>query len=253
MDEPLSNLDAKLRVQMRADIAALQARLGVTTVYVTHDQAEAMTLGHRVAVLKDGRLQQCDAPRVLYERPANTFVAGLHRLAGDEPARRCRSGTNGAARSAASTSRFRSAARRRRTARASCSACGPRRSSSRRTGSTARVEVVEEIGADAYVFCVAEYRRRAGEARRAQRVAACARARGQGLALPARGRGACLRRGDRRPARPGDVAALPRLRRSRESRRRHAGRGRRSRPARIESRALAGALRPSSGSPTDRT
>src|ERR671937_219571 len=59
MDEPLSNLDAKLRVQMRADIAALQSRLGVTTVYVTHDQAEAMTLGHRVAVLRDGRLQQC--------------------------------------------------------------------------------------------------------------------------------------------------------------------------------------------------
>src|SRR5207249_4375929 len=68
MDEPLSNLDAKLRVQMRADIAALQSRLGVTTVYVTHDQAEALTLGHRVAVLSDGRLQQCDSPRVLYER-----------------------------------------------------------------------------------------------------------------------------------------------------------------------------------------
>src|SRR3954449_5889404 len=66
MDEPLSNLDAQLRVQMRADIAALQERLGTTTVFVTHDQAEAMTLGHRVAVLKDGRLQQFDAPRVLY-------------------------------------------------------------------------------------------------------------------------------------------------------------------------------------------
>ena len=77
MDEPLSNLDAKLRVQMRADIAALQARLGITTVYVTHDQSEAMTLGHRVAVLHDGRLQQCDEPRALYERPANTFVAGF--------------------------------------------------------------------------------------------------------------------------------------------------------------------------------
>src|ERR1700757_4124824 len=75
MDQPLSNLDAKLRVQMRADIAALQARLGVTTVYVTHDQAEAMTLGHRVAVLSDGRLQRCDTPRALYDRPANTFVA----------------------------------------------------------------------------------------------------------------------------------------------------------------------------------
>jgi multiple sugar transport system ATP-binding protein len=75
MDEPLSNLDAKLRVQMRADIAALQARLRTTTVYVTHDQSEAMTLGHRVAVLKDGHLQQFDAPRTLYARPANTFVA----------------------------------------------------------------------------------------------------------------------------------------------------------------------------------
>src|SRR5689334_950401 len=77
MDEPLSNLDAKLRVQMRADFAALQSRLGVTTVYVTHDQAEAMTLGHRVAVLADGRLQQCDTPRALYDTPANTFVAGF--------------------------------------------------------------------------------------------------------------------------------------------------------------------------------
>src|SRR5947208_2776368 len=77
MDEPLSNLDAKLRVQMRADIASLQTRLGTTTVYVTHDQSEAMTLGHRVAVLKDGALQQFDAPRTLYNEPANTFVAGF--------------------------------------------------------------------------------------------------------------------------------------------------------------------------------
>jgi multiple sugar transport system ATP-binding protein len=77
MDEPLSNLDAKLRVQMRADIAALQARLRATTVYVTHDQSEAMTLGHRVAVLKDGRLQQFDTPRTLYAAPANTFVAAF--------------------------------------------------------------------------------------------------------------------------------------------------------------------------------
>src|SRR6185295_3085081 len=77
MDEPLSNLDAKLRVQMRADIAALQADLGITTVYVTHDQSEAMTLGHRVAVLDHGRLQQCGTPRALYDRPANSFVAGF--------------------------------------------------------------------------------------------------------------------------------------------------------------------------------
>ena len=77
MDEPLSNLDAKLRVQMRADVAALQTEFGVTTVYVTHDQAEAMTLGHRVAVLRDGKLQQCGPPRELYDRPTNTFVAGF--------------------------------------------------------------------------------------------------------------------------------------------------------------------------------
>src|SRR5689334_728378 len=77
MDEPLSNLDAKLRVQMRADIAALQADLGTTTVYVTHDQSEAMTLGHRVAVLDHGRLQQCGTPRELYDRPANSFVGGF--------------------------------------------------------------------------------------------------------------------------------------------------------------------------------
>ncbi|SFP25704.1 multiple sugar transport system ATP-binding protein [Amycolatopsis arida] len=77
MDEPLSNLDAKLRVETRANIAALQRRLGTTTIYVTHDQVEAMTMGHRVAVLKDGVLQQCDTPRALYDRPANAFVAGF--------------------------------------------------------------------------------------------------------------------------------------------------------------------------------
>jgi multiple sugar transport system ATP-binding protein len=77
MDEPLSNLDAKLRVQTRAQIAALQQRLGITTVYVTHDQVEAMTLGDRVAVLLDGVLQQIDGPRALYDRPANVFVAGF--------------------------------------------------------------------------------------------------------------------------------------------------------------------------------
>jgi multiple sugar transport system ATP-binding protein len=75
MDEPLSNLDAKLRVETRANIAALQARLGTTTLYVTHDQVEAMTMGHKVAVLRDGRLQQVDVPRNLYDRPANAFVA----------------------------------------------------------------------------------------------------------------------------------------------------------------------------------
>ncbi|MGH2909826.1 MAG: ABC transporter ATP-binding protein [Solirubrobacteraceae bacterium] len=77
MDEPLSNLDAKLRVQTRVQIAELQRRLGTTTVYVTHDQGEAMTLGSRVAVLKDGTLQQYAPPRVLYDDPINAFVAGF--------------------------------------------------------------------------------------------------------------------------------------------------------------------------------
>ena len=77
MDEPLSNLDAKLRVATRTQIAALQRRLGITTVYVTHDQVEAMTMGDRVAVLKDGLLQQVDTPRNLYDNPVNAFVAGF--------------------------------------------------------------------------------------------------------------------------------------------------------------------------------
>lgn len=77
MDEPLSNLDAKMRVQTRTDIAKLQADLGITTVYVTHDQVEAMTMGDRVAVMKDGVLQQVDTPLALYDRPVNLFVAGF--------------------------------------------------------------------------------------------------------------------------------------------------------------------------------
>ena len=77
MDEPLSNLDAKLRVQMRSEIARLQRRLGITTIYVTHDQVEAMTMGDRVAVLKDGVLQQVDTPATLYRKPVNAFVAGF--------------------------------------------------------------------------------------------------------------------------------------------------------------------------------
>jgi multiple sugar transport system ATP-binding protein len=77
MDEPLSNLDAKLRVQTRTQIASLQRRLGVTTVYVTHDQTEALTMGDRIAVLKDGLLQQVGTPREMYDAPANVFVAGF--------------------------------------------------------------------------------------------------------------------------------------------------------------------------------
>ena len=77
MDEPLSNLDAKLRVQMRAEIHQLQRRLGVTTIYVTHDQVEAMTMGDRVAVMNGGHLQQVDTPQALYDQPVNEFVAGF--------------------------------------------------------------------------------------------------------------------------------------------------------------------------------
>ena len=77
MDEPLSNLDAKLRVSMRAQLAALHSRLGTTTIYVTHDQVEAMTLGHRVAVMRDGRILQVDTPQALYAGPANLFVAAF--------------------------------------------------------------------------------------------------------------------------------------------------------------------------------
>src|SRR5579871_4081184 len=77
MDEPLSNLDAKLRVQMRAEIAGLQRELGVTTLYVTHDQVEAMTMGDRVAVIRKGELQQVDHPQALYDNPVNLFVAGF--------------------------------------------------------------------------------------------------------------------------------------------------------------------------------
>ena len=158
MDEPLSNLDAKLRVQMRADIAALQSRLGVTTVYVTHDQAEAMTLGHRVAVLRDGRLQQFDAPRVLYDRPANTFVAGFI----GSPAMNFFTvslGSNGSVslggvevpippdvRSAASAGGWKELVLGVRPESLELAA----------DGIPADGEVVEDIGADAFVFCVSE-------------------------------------------------------------------------------------------------
>ena len=97
MDEPLSNLDAKMRVQTRTDIAKLQADLGVTTVYVTHDQVEAMTMGDRVAVMKLGELQQVDTPLNLYDKPVNLFVAGFIGSPADEPARghgRGRQGTD---------------------------------------------------------------------------------------------------------------------------------------------------------------
>ena len=157
MDEPLSNLDAQLRVQMRADIAALQDRLGVTTVYVTHDQAEAMTLGHRVAVLHNGRLQQCDTPRALYETPANRFVASFI----GSPSMNLLPvplGTNG------SVSLGGVQVPLPESVRAAATAGGwnelvlgvrPESLELAPDGIDAEIEVVEEIGADAYLFCVA--------------------------------------------------------------------------------------------------
>src|SRR5947209_17095749 len=154
MDEPLSNLDAKLRVQMRADIAALQSDFAVTTVYVTHDQSEAMTLGHRVAALRDGRLQQVGPPRELYDRPVNTFVAGL---IGSPAMNLCTVPlrSNGAAVEfggvevplprGASNGRTRLVLGLR-----------PESLELASEGVQARVEVVEELGADAFVFCATE-------------------------------------------------------------------------------------------------
>jgi multiple sugar transport system ATP-binding protein len=151
MDEPLSNLDAMLRVQMRAEIASLQSRLGVTTVFVTHDQVEAMTLGHRVAVLRDGRLQQCDTPRRLYDHPANVFVAGF---IGSPAMNLCRlpvvdgraelggrelampAGVNGSPEVVVGLR--------------------PESLELADDGLPGHVEVVEELGADAYAFCVAQ-------------------------------------------------------------------------------------------------
>jgi multiple sugar transport system ATP-binding protein len=152
MDEPLSNLDAKLRVQMRADIAELQARLGVTTVYVTHDQAEAMTLGHRVAVLKDARLQQCDTPRVLFDRPVNTFVAGF---VGSPAMNLCRVplGENGHASFGGMPLEL-SARTNGRTG--VIVGVRPEAMELASEGVAASVEVVEELGSDAFIYCSAE-------------------------------------------------------------------------------------------------
>ena len=154
MDEPLSNLDAQLRVQMRADTAALQSRLGTTTVYVTHDQSEAMTLGHRVAVLKSGRLQQCDIPHVLYERPANMFVAGF---IGSPAMNICEveCGANGTVRLGDAEVALPPGAQLDGRSRIFVG-LRPEALELGTEGIGARVEVVEELGADAFVFCVTE-------------------------------------------------------------------------------------------------
>jgi multiple sugar transport system ATP-binding protein len=159
MDEPLSNLDAKLRVKMRVDIAALQRNLGVTTLYVTHDQVEAMTMGERVAVLRDGQLQQCGSPRELYSRPANVFVAGF---IGSPAMNLCEARVNGDGVAELSGVPIELS----REAVAAAGARGLRdvviglRPESLEIGNgngiKASVEVVEELGADAFAFCVAE-------------------------------------------------------------------------------------------------
>jgi multiple sugar transport system ATP-binding protein len=155
MDEPLSNLDAKLRVQMRADIAELQGRLGVTTVYVTHDQAEAMTLGHRVAVLKDARLQQCDTPRALFDRPANTFVAGF---VGSPSMNLCRvqCNENGSISFGGVEIERPAALNGGANVRAVIVGVRPEAMEVGSAGLDASVEAVEELGSDAYIFCSAQ-------------------------------------------------------------------------------------------------
>jgi multiple sugar transport system ATP-binding protein len=158
MDEPLSNLDAQLRVQMRAEIAALQRRLGVTTVFVTHDQVEAMTMGHRVAVLRDGRLQQCDTPRLLYDRPANVFVAGF---IGSPAMSLCTVplGANGSVDlggARVALPRDVAAALAARGQDGVVVGLRPESLEPAAEGVPALVQVVEELGADAYAFCLGE-------------------------------------------------------------------------------------------------
>jgi multiple sugar transport system ATP-binding protein len=177
MDEPLSNLDAKLRVQMRADIAALQRDLGTTTVYVTHDQSEAMTLGHRVAVLKDAKLQQCDAPRALYDRPANTFVAGF---IGSPAMNLCTMPLSNGSVSFGGSSIPVPAGQ---TNGEVVVGLRPESLELASDGLPAEVQVVEEVGADAYVFCISEI---AGETTKLV-------ARGDARHVPTRGERVSLR------------------------------------------------------------
>jgi multiple sugar transport system ATP-binding protein len=157
MDEPLSNLDAKMRVQTRTDIARLQRELGVTTVYVTHDQVEAMTMGDRVAVMKDGEIQQVDTPLKLYDKPANLFVAGfigspqMNLLTGEAADGGVQVGGYSVPVDAAAAARMSGAV-----------VVGVRPENWRLVGPgeglPVTVDVIEELGADAYVYgtCEAE-------------------------------------------------------------------------------------------------
>jgi multiple sugar transport system ATP-binding protein len=152
MDEPLSNLDAKLRVQTRTQIAALQRRLGVTTVYVTHDQVEAMTMGDRVAVLKDGILQQCASPRDLFIHPVNAFVAGFI----GSPAMNLLQGTIDGDDVVFGTLRLPLSPAQRDAATTPGVTVGVRPEAftvSSSGGLDAFVEVVEELGSESFLYC----------------------------------------------------------------------------------------------------
>ncbi|MCA0378736.1 MAG: sn-glycerol-3-phosphate ABC transporter ATP-binding protein UgpC [Actinobacteria bacterium] len=154
MDEPLSNLDAKLRVQTRTQIASLQRRLGVTTVYVTHDQTEALTMGDRIAVLKDGKLQQVGTPRELYGAPKNVFVAGFI----GSPAMNLLPATAGSGSVSFGGQQFALVGEAAATApNAGAITFGVRPEDLRvaspgETGIVAEVDLVEELGADGYLY-----------------------------------------------------------------------------------------------------
>ncbi len=156
MDEPLSNLDAKLRVQTRTQIAALQRRLGVTTVYVTHDQVEAMTMGDRVAVLKDGLLQQCASPKDLFTNPVNLFVAGFI----GSPAMNLLGGTIDADHATFAGARIATTAEQRNALTSDAITVGVRPEGLRTAtngGISATVDTVEELGSDAYLYCSVDH------------------------------------------------------------------------------------------------
>jgi multiple sugar transport system ATP-binding protein len=155
MDEPLSNLDAKLRVQTRTQIASLQRRLGVTTIYVTHDQVEAMTMGDRVAVLKDGLLQQCDTPIGLFGKPKNLFVAGF---IGSPAMNLIPAKLRGEVAEIAGTPiELTPAQRKALTSSSVVVGIRPEGWTIRSAGEgiSATVEVVEELGSDQFLYCTA--------------------------------------------------------------------------------------------------
>ncbi|MGI9645682.1 MAG: ABC transporter ATP-binding protein [Ilumatobacteraceae bacterium] len=155
MDEPLSNLDAKLRVSTRTQIAALQQRLGVTTCYVTHDQVEAMTMGDRVAVLKDGILQQCASPRELFTNPVNQFVAGFI----GSPAMNLLPGTANGESATHGTLRIPLTPSQRSALSSDAVTIGIRPGDfevRNEGGLDAVIDVVEELGSEAFLYCTAD-------------------------------------------------------------------------------------------------